>query len=108
MHNDLFFPGFFLLGLAMAAGLVLASPWGRNRLGWGRARYIPITSVGATGIVLAFLIMAGTLLAGAWGWLADDFFILVGLLSGFVIFIASGLWDTLKHERRRKTGKGSN
>ena len=102
MREELFFPGIFLLALTIVMALVLVSPWGRKRLGWGKAMYIPITSVGATGIVLAFLVMSGALLTGAWGWLADDFLVLIGLLSGFIIFIASGLWDALKRERRRK------
>lgn len=86
-----------LLGIAaVIKGMV---PRWRAKWGWGRGGSVPISIVGHCGVGLSFLLIAAGSagLASRWNPVLDP----VLVISGFLLFIAAGLYDSLNRGRPR-------
>ena len=107
VKDSLFGSAMVLLGLAFLATVVALVPRWRKRWGWGRTGNAgPISGVGWAGIILGLLIMGAGVGTANRGWF-DSFFSLLLVLGGFALFIAAGLYDSVRNGRaKREKGPG--
>ncbi|MGC4113108.1 MAG: hypothetical protein QM765_00195 [Myxococcales bacterium] len=91
----------FCFGLALVAAVIALVPRWRKTWGWGRGGSAgPISSIGWVGIVLAFLLMGVAVMAQHHGWV-DPPYSFVLSVSGFVLFMAVGAFDSARNSRKK-------